>query len=315
MSGSTAVKSKNVHLSLVDQHIHLSGRGIVQLFSQPHPRRLLPSPYVGRSPPRLPPAGRSPTEEQLPLPLDYNPVGLLRQMETVSHFHGSGSPKPSTSAHSTEAISTSAMTTIALRRQRDIQWIMTLALELFLPQRFYLLRAEASLEERMQLCRDFLQFEQHQIPRSLRAFIQTVIKNDVVTSEGLPPPSAHQLLQPMISLIPFPDEFPTVLTLSRQLLNLQDHSRSDFATIGKALARLAPSNLQLLVPYIKALLLKTKTAYWAALYLLEPVAVVLGPSESAKEFLPIILKLMGPDQPSPALVFLYHKRFLLMLQV
>ena len=42
------------------------------------------SPYVGGSPPLLPTA-----EEHLSLPLDYNPVGLLRlrQLETVSHFY------------------------------------------------------------------------------------------------------------------------------------------------------------------------------------------------------------------------------------
>ena len=300
LSGSAAIKAKNVHLSLVDGHFDLSTRGVVQLFNQPHPRKLLPSPYVGRSPPRLPPA-----EEHLSLPLDYNPVGLLRQLETVSHFYG---PNPSDSQD--------LATTVAGRRQRDLQWMVTLAMELFIPQRFRLLRLNAKLEERWQICQDIVRFDRNLIPRSLRAFIQTVFENETVTSQGLPPPSAHQLLQPMVSLLPFPSEFPAVLAVTRQLRQLLDHVNMNFPGAGKILSSLSnSSSITLVVPFVKALLLKSTTAFRAALYLLDPVANSLGPSETAKEFLPIILKVMGPEIPSAPLVLLYHKRFLLMLQV
>jgi len=48
------VKSKNVCLQLCDNHTYLSSSGIVQLFTQPHPQRLLPSPYFSRIPPTMP---------------------------------------------------------------------------------------------------------------------------------------------------------------------------------------------------------------------------------------------------------------------
>ncbi|XP_046448529.1 WD repeat-containing protein 81-like isoform X2 [Daphnia pulex] len=301
LSGSAAIKAKNVHLSLVDGHVDLSSRGVVQLFSQPHPRKLLPSPYVGRSPPRLPPA-----EEQLSLPLDYNPVGLLRQLETVSHFYGSTAPD------SQEL----AITTVAGRRQRDLQWLVTLAMELFIPQRFRLIRLSAKLEERWQICQDIVRFDRHLLPRSLRSFIQIVFQNETVTAQGLPPPSAHQLLQPMVSLIPFPSEFPAVLTATHQLKQLLDQGNVDFPGVGKTISSFTcPSSIALVIPFVKALLLKSTTAFRAALYLLDPIAAALGPTETAKEFLNIILKIMGPEQPSAPLVLLYHKRFLLMLQV
>ena len=53
LSGSAAVKSKNVCLQLVDNHTSLTNSGIVQLFTQPHPQKIIPSPYWCKIPPRL----------------------------------------------------------------------------------------------------------------------------------------------------------------------------------------------------------------------------------------------------------------------
>ncbi|NXX78518.1 WDR81 protein, partial [Urocolius indicus] len=49
--GKDAVKEKNVCLHLVDNHTHLTTYGVVQLFDQPHPRRLVGPAY---SPPEAP---------------------------------------------------------------------------------------------------------------------------------------------------------------------------------------------------------------------------------------------------------------------
>jgi len=53
LSGSAAIKSKNVCLQLVDNHTDLTNSGIVQLFIQPHPQKIIPSPYWSKVPPRL----------------------------------------------------------------------------------------------------------------------------------------------------------------------------------------------------------------------------------------------------------------------
>lgn len=41
LSGPAAVKAKNVHLHMVDQHTNLKRYGATQLFQQPHPQREL----------------------------------------------------------------------------------------------------------------------------------------------------------------------------------------------------------------------------------------------------------------------------------
>ncbi|XP_066597438.1 WD repeat-containing protein 81 isoform X2 [Prorops nasuta] len=53
LSGSAAIKSKNVCLQLVDNHTNLMGSGVVQLFTQPHPQKIVPSPYWNKVAPRL----------------------------------------------------------------------------------------------------------------------------------------------------------------------------------------------------------------------------------------------------------------------
>jgi len=53
LSGFAAIKSKNVCLQLVDNHTDLTNSGVVQLFTQPHPQKIIPSPYWGKVPPRL----------------------------------------------------------------------------------------------------------------------------------------------------------------------------------------------------------------------------------------------------------------------
>jgi WD repeat-containing protein 81 len=53
LSGAAAVKSKNVCLYLVDRHTYLSDCGVVQLFTQPHPHRITPSPFWCKVAPKL----------------------------------------------------------------------------------------------------------------------------------------------------------------------------------------------------------------------------------------------------------------------
>lgn len=53
LAGSAAVKSKNVCLYLVDNHKKISDFGVVQLFTQPHPHRITPNPYMEIAAPKI----------------------------------------------------------------------------------------------------------------------------------------------------------------------------------------------------------------------------------------------------------------------
>uniref|UniRef100_A0A1I8PJA0 BEACH domain-containing protein n=1 Tax=Stomoxys calcitrans TaxID=35570 RepID=A0A1I8PJA0_STOCA len=53
LSGKAAIKAKNVCLPMVDQHKNLCQRGIVQLFTHPHPSKRNTSPWFSRQAPRI----------------------------------------------------------------------------------------------------------------------------------------------------------------------------------------------------------------------------------------------------------------------
>lgn len=117
LSGAAAVKAKNVCLSLVDDHRNLCRRGLVQLFSHPHPARIIANGAQEKCPPRISwklERGRS-TENvfqlepvdrvndvalersssfyttvlpsgPIKLPLDYNPLAHLNAVEEMEVF-------------------------------------------------------------------------------------------------------------------------------------------------------------------------------------------------------------------------------------
>ncbi|XP_055382745.1 WD repeat-containing protein 81 [Condylostylus longicornis] len=89
LSGKAAIKSKNVCLSLVDNHKNLTQRGIVQLFNHPHPPKRFPSQWFGRMAPRL-------------LTVEQQKRRLARSTDNLAAM-STNEPKPTTSSSSSQS--------------------------------------------------------------------------------------------------------------------------------------------------------------------------------------------------------------------
>ncbi|XP_062126101.1 WD repeat-containing protein 81 [Drosophila sulfurigaster albostrigata] len=196
LSGKAAVKSKNVCLSLVDQHCNLSQRGIVQLFTQPHPPRRYASAWFSKTAPRL-----SQLYGQSGGPVSSSNKRLARSTENLqaaAASYGSvehSSPRMSLRVPDEQAVSASnfySMTNfIELPAQYNpallLQQLETL--ETFYARTFPQQQAATNPEE--QMINSDLLFEQnsadHSFTNQLFAFdaaaIQTKSKNLLVSSK------------------------------------------------------------------------------------------------------------------------------------
>ncbi|XP_050432817.1 WD repeat-containing protein 81 [Adelges cooleyi] len=377
LSGSAAVKSKNVCLQLCDNHTNLSSSGIVQLFTQPHPQRLLPSPYFSRIPPVMPKMKPPPfTETQqensavdnddksthgftkyldfskmpLCLPPDYNPAMPLIALDTLNSFLTGVCVKifDSTSENDHSKHITPYKKIIANRRAQEIQVLGCLIVELFMGEQIIAQGSNLqtlSFSERLQSCRVLASSYQKDLPNCIRPIIKLLLQIDkislnenllpfdfnwysVITDYGLPPPTAHQLLIPLLSssIISFPKyflnlynvlkiyhDYKTVKSEMESVKNLLEEDQKYALDMFDALCKkfivdiehemielnevgvfgtLADSTwVEFLVPMINDLMSDTNCNTLAALYLLEPSFKALGLKKSKQLLLDGVVKL------------------------
>ncbi|KAL7044856.1 hypothetical protein ACKWTF_002080 [Chironomus riparius] len=98
---------------------------------------------------------------------------------------------------------------------KELKIIGCIIIELFMSRKLRpLLKQNQLFEERFEACKLLLKNDEHQIPDCVICPIKLLFGMETgddtqITILGLPPPSAGQLLQPMLSniLIPFPDNF------------------------------------------------------------------------------------------------------------
>lgn len=100
---------------------------------------------------------------------------------------------------------------IAERRFREIQILGCLIVEMFLLNRLRPMNV-TTFKERLQSCHAILNFDNNALPKCVQYPVKLFLQNQekyeklIITCKGLPNPSAHQLLQPLLSntLFPFP---------------------------------------------------------------------------------------------------------------
>ncbi|KAH8325853.1 hypothetical protein KR067_008979 [Drosophila pandora] len=306
LSGKAAVKSKNVCLTLVDQHRNLTQRGIVQLFAQAHPPRRYTTPWFNKTAPRLSQVYASPTKRLakstenlhtdmpsgsprlslrpaddgstssasasnfyaitnfIELPENYNPTLLLQNLETLESFYARTFPQQSASANPEEKMISSDLMfeqnsadhsftnqlfasggdiptksknllrerksclqhLLTARRERDLQVLGCLMVELFALQRLRPLLMgnglTASFEARLAACRTVAQMHRQELPKPVRRVVRLLLhlEDAAKDDQGLPhPPSPAQLVEPMFAnnFLPFPSHYMAVYALVRSL--------------------------------------------------------------------------------------------------
>ncbi|XP_059477141.1 WD repeat-containing protein 81 isoform X2 [Neocloeon triangulifer] len=392
LSGSAAIKSKNVCLYLVDNHTNLSDCGAVQLFTQPHPHKITPNPYMEISAPKIAiPTCKKRLENTLPcilspvlstpdniedmvefqsetpedssplgvfkplsksksflaaeeaakaihLPKDFNPISLLQDVENLFHFSSEVLHENAKDEISEQQdLSSPYKKAVAASRVKEMQTLGCLIVEIYLATK---LRAadliHCDFNQRLDRCLKVVEKEWRDMPCAVKKITSLLLEVDdfgkksqkpnqdfyhCISSGGLPPPSAHQLLQPLLSsVVPFPEYFESLYILLAGIYELEsspdDTSELQVNLFHKELPQLLQKmdqdGINLLIPHIVRLL-KSESATNAAWRLFDPVAKALGPQKSAKELLDPICDLLESGGATRAK--LYHRSFLLKLMV
>ncbi|XP_036144905.1 WD repeat-containing protein 81 isoform X6 [Monomorium pharaonis] len=291
------------------------------------------------------------------LPKDFNPVAALVQVETTHAFmHKINHQiyKPVIGSHDP---STNYKQIVASGRIKEQQILGCLIVEIFLASKF---RATWNVEkmsfvQRFTTCLNILKTSTDNLPKCIRNIVSLLLQinitpksynvnnvemNDIstmneaffryptITYMGLPPPSAHQFLQPILSgsLFPFSkycqylynivemlQKYNDLIRELNSVVNIDDEADFTIKTkmkylckiseckvkaIARELDRLLPyagdmreATLQLIVPHIIQIMEEPYSAVLSVWYLFEPIAKTLGPKDTAEAFLPSIMKL------------------------
>lgn len=283
---------------MVDEHVHLSDHGIVQLFNHPHPQKKYHTQWTSDVPPRIyshhdsrrltkssedisnyrycendsspfestwnPDATQEDclssiersasyhmnvqkSQNQITLPKEYNPVAALNMIENMEVFisntfqrnlqHSDPLPSPelreselneSVGRHSLSTnknVSQNCKQLIVEHSNGDLQVLGCIIVEIFLARKIRPLSGLClqSFEKRVEVCLNVLTNNLELLPKCVQYPAMMLLNrsaNKMITEKGLPPPSAHQLLQPLLSnmLFPFPINFGKAYNLIKSMV-------------------------------------------------------------------------------------------------
>lgn len=301
------------------------------------------------------------SQNQIILPKDYSPVAALNLIENMEVFicntFQNNLPANNTSTtsefrtHETKEnkgrlnISTNKSVTqnckqlIVEQCYRDLQVLGCIIVEIFLAQKIRPLAGLClqSFEKRVEVCLNVLTNNLESLPSCVQYPVMMLLSrsaNEMITEKGLPPPSAHQLLQPLLNnmLFPFPINFGKAYNLIKSmvqfdatssLLELLTFSDDDTHFEQMEKTRLAfyrktaackvktcvtqikdllePTAyeqfdvIEIILPHITDMLANGETGILVAWYLFDDLAAALGPKLSCDYLLSPILHLYETD--------------------
>ncbi|XP_017887166.1 WD repeat-containing protein 81 [Ceratina calcarata] len=285
------------------------------------------------------------------LPKDYNPIAAIMHVETMHTFINKVSSqvyKPQIELHETF---TNYKQIVASGRIKEQQILGCLIVEIFLSNKF---RStwnveKVSFAKRFTTCLNTLKMSADSLPKCVRNTVALLLQVDIIpnsyninntetidtpfryptiTHMGLPPPSAHQFLQPILSgsLFPFSkyykhlynivemlQEYTSLVRELNFVMKSEDDMDSVFKTKTKLLCKISECKvkavarelehllfhtgiareacLELIVPHVQQIMEEPYSCVLAAWYLFDPIAKALGPKDTAQTFLLPIMKL------------------------
>ncbi|XP_059094750.1 WD repeat-containing protein 81-like [Tigriopus californicus] len=367
LTGSSAIRAKNVCLDLVEGHRELRGQGVVQLFTNPHPSKATSNPFWNRKAPRIDVFLNSKTPEDVPdfrissskssmqeyvensetifLPQEFDPLLRLKEVEALMSFSSIEDGPQGTNKNTTQANGGAAKELAMRKIVQDMQVLGCLILELYVPEKFIHLGSRASLKSRFQTSLQILTHERSLLPYLILPCVDKLIlpgfridpsdRFPAICDGGLPPPSAFQFLNPLISPLAFPTNFTILAKVLRFVHNLdfwnnlehrEENPVRDLAVgeykvktivseLGVFLDTAKFEDICIIFPLFKSLFLSPSSSVQCAWYLFDPLAKVLGPTLSKTHLLALILKIYDGNASTSKHLKLYHRTFLQFLIV
>lgn len=286
------------------------------------------------------------------LPEGFNPLQPLEELEKLNNFlvkslHAEVSDLEKSDKERWERmIVAESLPSLTELYQRDMQALGVVIAEIFHSSKLRVLKQGTPLRERFQAVMKMCSAGLRDVPLSLHHALETLLliqkhsgkANNKLTHcpskllfkydpiyEGLPPPNPCQLLSPIITPFPFPTYFPALhkfifsyhdkmeTTSSLQGRDVVFHLWQQLETL--LLGNINGEGLEILLPFILSLMLEESTAVYAAWYLFEPIARVLGPRNATKFLLKPLVSVYENPRCLRGRFYLYTDCFVLQLIV
>ena len=290
---------------------------------------------------------------KISLPEGFSPLQPLEELEKLNIFLGKGLHAQTHTKGSAQESGASKMSLVATPSltalfQRDMQALGVLIAEIFFSHKLQYVKPGTTLIDRFQAVIKLFSTSYRDVPLPLLPAIETLLqvrKHSKLTSrswkesrhprpllfnyepvlEGLPPPSPWQFLSPFLSPLPFPTYFPA---LHRFIFSYHAKMDSAATTLGRDIvfhlwqqlesllqSEITAEGLEILLPFVLALMSEESTAVYAAWYLFEPISRVLGPRNTAKYLLKPLIGVYESPRCLRGRFYLYTDCFVLQLIV